>query len=106
MARQITWLFRSPSGRIASARGESAHEAAHQLGQVLSWDGDLNTLDIVRHGKTEVWTFLGHREQAVEAKNKQYLAHLRRIIGGQVLSVRATWDSEGFGSRPIVKETK
>lgn len=24
---------------------------------------------------------------------------------GQVLSVRATWDKEGFGSRPVVKET-
>lgn len=23
---------------------------------------------------------------------------------GQVLSVRATWDKEGFGSRPVVKE--
>lgn len=66
MARQITWLFCSPSGRIASARGETAHEAAHQLGQVLSWDAELDTLDIVRRGKTEVWSFLGHREQGVE----------------------------------------
>ena len=81
MKRPTIFLFRSPSGKIESARGESAHEAASQLGQVLSWDGDLNTLDIVRHGKREVWTFIGHREQAIKTRNKQCLADLRRIFG-------------------------
>lgn len=81
MKRPTIFLFRSPEGQIKSARGESAHEAAHQIGQVLSWDSDLNTLDIVRHGKTEVWTFIGHREQAIKTRNKQCLADLRRIFG-------------------------
>lgn len=57
-----TFLFRAPSGRIHSAVAETAHQAAQTFGQVLSWDGELNTLDLVRHGKTESWTFEGHRE--------------------------------------------
>lgn len=81
MKAPTVFLFRSPEGKIESARGESAHDAAHKIGQVLSWDSDLNTLDIVRHGKTEVWAFIGHREQAVKTRNKQCLADLRRIFG-------------------------
>lgn len=81
MKAPTVFLFRSPEGKIESARGQSAHEAAHMIGQVLSWDADLNTLDIVRHGKTEVWAFIGHREQAVKARNQQCLADLRRIFG-------------------------
>ncbi len=81
MTKPTVFLFRSPSGEIRSARGQSAHEAAHKIGQVLSWDADLNTLDIVRHGKTEVWAFIGHREQAIKTRNKQCLADLRRIFG-------------------------
>lgn len=81
MKAPTVFLFRSPSGEIRSARGETAHDAANRLGQLLSWDSDLNTLDIVRHGKTERWAFEGHREQVVKTWDEQSLAGLRRIFG-------------------------
>lgn len=80
MKRPTIFLFRSPEGQIKSTRGESAHEAAHQIGQVLSWDADLNTLDIVRHGRTEVWAFIGHREQAIRKRHREGLDALRALL--------------------------
>lgn len=64
MKPSIIWLFRSPEGRVISRSAPSANDAANLIGYVLSWDSDLNTLDLVRHGRAEVWTFLGHRETA------------------------------------------
>ena len=75
------FLFRSPSGEIRSARGETANDAANLLGQVLSWDADLNTLDLRRQGKTERWTFMGHREQAIKERGRKTLADLRALLG-------------------------
>lgn len=83
MKRPTIFLFRSPEGRIEAPRGETAAEAAQKLGQVLSWDGDLNTLDIVRHGKTERWTFEGHREQAIKERGRASLAQLRNLLKGR-----------------------
>lgn len=83
MKRPIIFLFRSPSGEIRSARGETAHDAANRLGQLLSWDSDLNTLDIVRHGKTERWTFEGHREQALKERGRASMSQLRNLLKGR-----------------------
>ena len=70
------FMFRSPEGVIRSREAESAHHAALKLGRILSWDDELNTLDLVRHGRTEHWTFLGHREKAKRSRLPSFLQKL------------------------------
>ncbi len=42
----MKFLFRRETGKIESYIGESANHALNQIGTPLSWDGDLNTVDV------------------------------------------------------------
>ena len=42
----MKFLFRRANGQIESLSGETANHALNQIGTVLSWDGDLNTVDV------------------------------------------------------------
>ena len=62
MRKPIAFLFRRENGKIDSFKGESANHSLNQLGQVLSWDGDMNTVDVrLPSGKIEKLTFTGAR---------------------------------------------
>lgn len=62
MKKKPQFIFRRESGQIAYLSGESANHSLNQLGNVLSWDGELNTVDVLLpSGKTEKLTFQGIR---------------------------------------------
>lgn len=62
MKKKTQFIFRRESGQITYLSGESANHSLNQLGNVLSWDGELNTVDVLLpSGKTEKLTFQGIR---------------------------------------------
>jgi len=62
MKKKTQFIFRRESGKIVYLSGESANHSLNQLGNVLSWDGELNTVDVrLPSGKTEKLTFQGIR---------------------------------------------
>lgn len=62
MKKQTVFLFRRESGKINSFRGESTNHSLNQLGTVLSWDGDMNTVDVrLPSGRIEKLVFTGTR---------------------------------------------
>jgi hypothetical protein len=62
MKKQTQFIFRRETGRIVYLSGESANHSLNQIGNVLSWDGDMNTVDVrLPSGKTEKLTFQGIR---------------------------------------------
>lgn len=61
MKKQTKFMFRGPDGRITSKEGNNLEDAINKLGREPSFDGEgLNTFDIIVHGKTVKYTFIGH----------------------------------------------
>ena len=61
MKSQKKFTFRNPEGKIVSKEGNSLEEAINKLGRDPSFDGEgLNTFDIIVHGKTVKYAFVGH----------------------------------------------
>jgi hypothetical protein len=61
MKKPKKYTFRDPDGRVVSKEGESLEAAINKLGREPSFDGEgLNTFDIIVHGKTVKYAFLGH----------------------------------------------
>lgn len=62
MKKQTKFQFRRENGQINSFEGESANHSLNKLGTVLSWDGDMNTVDVrLPSGRTEKIVFVGVR---------------------------------------------
>lgn len=55
----MTFLWRGPSGRIHKTTGETASQAANQLGRVLSWDDD-NIVTVLFAGRPTNFTLTEH----------------------------------------------
>jgi len=62
MTKPKKFMFRREDGTIASFDGESADASLRKLGTVLSWDADLNTVDVrLPSGRIENVTMVGMR---------------------------------------------
>lgn len=62
MKKQTKFQFRRENGQINSFEGETANQSLNKLGTVLSWDGDMNTVDVrLPSGRTEKIVFVGVR---------------------------------------------
>lgn len=49
-----TFIFRRQSGKIEYLSGETADHALNKIGQRLSWDSDMNSVDVrLPSGKVE-----------------------------------------------------
>lgn len=63
MKKPTVLMFRGPDGKVISKEGETLEAAILKLGSGVSFDGEgLNTFDVIQHGKTVKYTFIGHHE--------------------------------------------
>lgn len=59
-----TFIFRRENGQIEYHAGETADKAINWIGQRLSWDGELNTVDVkLPSGRVEKITLTGVKQK-------------------------------------------
>jgi hypothetical protein len=55
-----TFIWRLPNGTLDHVQAESADQSLQKYGQRLSWDADLNTVEVLAaSGKIERYTLTG-----------------------------------------------
>lgn len=58
--KQLTFIWRLPNGQIDHVQSTSADESLNKYGTRLSWDSDMNTVDVrTASGKIERFTLTG-----------------------------------------------
>ena len=58
--KQKTFIWRLPNGQIDHVQSPSADESLNKFGTRLSWDSDMNSVDVrIPSGKIERFTLTG-----------------------------------------------
>ena len=62
MKKAQKFIFRMADGKIKYLEGQNADHSLNQIGSVVCWDGDSNTVDVrMPSGRVEKITFMGVR---------------------------------------------